>query len=411
MKKFNQIFVLTILLSFFYSASVFAQTGIEECTAGVAAGRATTDGRPLLWKSRDADDLDNEVIWNTSGKYKFIAVISADSVQWSWMGVNEKGFAIINTLSTDLGRNSADNGTLMTTVLGMCATVDEFETYLKETNAAGRKTNTNYGVIDAGGGAAFFETAATKYWRYDAGDTEDGYIVKTNFAINGGGHGGIERYKRAVELDKEFFATDKIDFKEIVRIQVRDFSDSLSNPVAIPFEGSVKDGGFGYFPHKFSICNNSTVSFAVIQGVLPGESAELSTMWTILGQPATGVLVPYWPVGPTPAESDGPSASPLCDAANKIRSKIYDYVNVEKLRGGKTKLLYINTFNLKDKNGIGIWETLFPTEDMIIREAEDALARWRLKMPEYSEILELEGKLAKKALDAILRAEASLKDN
>jgi hypothetical protein len=64
----------------------------------VASGRATTDGRPLLWKTRDAGATNNEVIWNTSGTYPFVSVISAGDQASSWMGVNEKGFAIINTL-------------------------------------------------------------------------------------------------------------------------------------------------------------------------------------------------------------------------------------------------------------------------------------------------------------------------
>lgn len=200
------------------------RAALEECTAGVACARATTDGRPLLWKSRDASDRDNEVIWNTSATFKFIAVISAGNEKNSWMGLNEKGFAIINTLSTDLGTSVSENGTVMTHALGTCISVDEFEASLKQTNQTGRKTGALYGVIDANGGAAFFETGSTQYWRYDAKDSPDGYIVKTNFAIHGGGTGGIERYRRSELLMKDFYAANKIDWKEIARIQVRDFS-------------------------------------------------------------------------------------------------------------------------------------------------------------------------------------------
>jgi hypothetical protein len=66
------VFVLLVSTSFSHR-----QAALEECTAGVACARATTDGRPILWKSRDAGDRDNEVIWNTSGTYRFIAVITA----------------------------------------------------------------------------------------------------------------------------------------------------------------------------------------------------------------------------------------------------------------------------------------------------------------------------------------------
>ncbi len=91
------------------------QDPLEECTAGVASGRATADGRPLLWKTRDASATNNEVIWNTSGTYHFVSVISAGDEASSWMGVNERGFSIINTLSMDLPTDSTGmhNGLFM----------------------------------------------------------------------------------------------------------------------------------------------------------------------------------------------------------------------------------------------------------------------------------------------------------
>ena len=105
------------------------QESFEECTAGVASGRATVDGRPLLWKTRDAGATNNEVIWNTSGKHNFVSVINAGNPESSWMGVNEHGFSIINTLSTDLSAGEAGmhNGSFMVHALQECATVEEFE--------------------------------------------------------------------------------------------------------------------------------------------------------------------------------------------------------------------------------------------------------------------------------------------
>ena len=35
----------------------------EGCTVGVASGRATPDGRPLLWKTRDGSAMNNEVYY------------------------------------------------------------------------------------------------------------------------------------------------------------------------------------------------------------------------------------------------------------------------------------------------------------------------------------------------------------
>lgn len=400
------VFVLLVSTSFNHR-----QATLEECTAGVACARATTDGRPILWKSRDAGDRDNEVIWNTSGTYRFIAVITARNDKDSWMGLNEKGFAIINTLSSDLGSDAAENGKVMTHALGTCGSVDDFEAYLKQTNVAGRKTATNYGTIDANGGAAFFETAANQYWRYDAKDTTDGYIVKTNFAIHGGGSGGIERYKRSQLLMKDFFASDRIDWKEIERIQVRDFSDKSGTLLSIPFSGNYAGQEAGYIPTDYAICRNITVSFAAIQGVLKGEPPVLSTMWTILGQPATGITVPYWPVGATPAEANGPKTAPLCDAANDIRARIFPSPKVQAQADANKAPIYLNTQMLRDSNGSGIWKITLPVEDQIITEGEGALQQWRNHSPDATEMLALEGKLTKKALDALKQAKELLENN
>ena len=400
------VFVLLVSTSFSHRQAV-----LEECTAGVACARATTDGRPILWKSRDAGDRDNEVIWNTSGTYRFIAVITARNDKDSWMGLNEKGFAIINTLSSDLGSDAAENGKVMTHALGTCGSVDDFEAYLKQTNVAGRKTATNYGTIDANGGAAFFETAANQYWRYDAKDTADGYIVKTNFAIHGGGSGGIERYKRSQLLMKDFFASDRIDWKEIERIQVRDFSDKSGTPLSVPFSGNYAGQEAGYIPTDYAICRNVTVSFAAIQGVLKGEPPVLSTMWTILGQPATGITVPYWPVGATPAEANGPKTAPLCDAANDIRARIFPSPKVQAQADANKAPINLNTQMLRDSNGSGIWKITLPVEDQIITEGEGALQQWRNHSPDATEMLALEGKLTKKALDALKQAKELLENN
>ncbi len=404
---------LPILLTTLLAAPLQAQGTFEECTAGVASGKATTDGRPLLWKTRDASALHNEVIWNTSGRYPFVSVISAGFTDSSWMGVNEKGFAIINTQSTDLGvgQTGGENGTFMARALQECATVEEFEALLLATNVAGRQTATNYGVIDATGAAAFFETAAREYWRYDAADTEKGYILRTNFAIHGtrGMHdrpGSMDRYLQTERLMVDFFATQRIDFKEIVKIQVRSFGDAQGNLVPLPITGSFEGHPAGYYPHSSSINRNSSVSFAVIQGVLPPEDPRLSTMWTILGQPSTGILVPYWPVGATPPEADGPETAPLSDAANRIRSELYQELAAPAAGSDAQppRPLFINTLALQDQNGDGIWKLMMPVEDSIISESEERLEGWRNSGVDPAAMLEVEKRMTARALEALERA-------
>ncbi|MGD2121136.1 MAG: carcinine hydrolase/isopenicillin-N N-acyltransferase family protein [Gemmatimonadota bacterium] len=384
---------------------------LEECTAGVASGRATADGRPLLWKTRDAGAINNEVIWNTSGAYPFVSVISAGAESSSWMGVNEKGFAIINTASSDLpaAPSGLSNGQFMAYALQRCATVEEFEDLLQETNQSGRRTNTNFGVIDATGAAAFFETAGHQYWRYDAADTEKGYILRTNFAVNGDRSrgdppGSMDRYLQTEQLMIDFYRTDKIDFKEIVKVQVRSFGTPEGELIQLPFTGSIDGHPAGYFPHNSSINRNTSVSFAVIQGVLEGEDPRLSTMWTILGQPSTGVLVPYWPVGETPPEANGPETAPMADASNQIRKELYEEFEDPSADPARIRPLYIDTSELKDEDGGGIWKMLMPLEDSIITASEARLESWRASGPDIEEMLQVEGTMAARALAGIKKA-------
>ena len=108
MTKWNEFFkafiVVIICIGQIFHAKITqsAESIHEGCTIGVAAGSATSDGRPLVWKTRDGSAYDDELIYITSEKYKFITVINAGQTESAWMGVNEKGFAILDSDVRDL---------------------------------------------------------------------------------------------------------------------------------------------------------------------------------------------------------------------------------------------------------------------------------------------------------------------
>ncbi len=359
--------ILLLLISF-----VWAE---EECTIGVAAGRATPDGRPLLWKTRDTSDKDNEVIYNDANDYPYIAVVNAGKT-YTWMGVNESGLAILNANSTDLpsGSSGYDNGSIMRYALGNCGTVADFEALLDETNSSGRATHGNFALIDAGGAAVIYEVSGSAYWKYDANDSTQvprGYVLRTNFAENGDGvnGSGYERYNRTVDLIGGFHRGDSLTQRSILRHQMRDFSDFESNPVPVPFADTWIEGRpFGYIYSYVSICRSTSVSAVVMQGVKENESPLLTTMWTMLGHPAAALTVPYWPVGETPAEADGDDTAPLCDASNLFRSLLFDY---------QPNINYIDSYKLRDGSGGGLWPMLFIAEDSILTATEAYLSDWR----------------------------------
>jgi hypothetical protein len=324
------------------------------------------------------------------------------------MGVNEKGFAILNSNSEDLpsGTSGYTNGSLMEYALGNCATATDFEHILDNTNATGRKTNSNYGIIDSTGAAVIFETAGNEYWKYDANDSTiapDGYVLRTNFAFNGeaknGLHDGIysiERYRRTVKLIGDFHSGDSLNYHSIIRTQMRDFSDFDSKPVPVPYPYRWQsDRPFGYIYCAVSICRTTSVSAAVIQGVRSPEPAKLSTLWAILGQPASAIAVPYWPVGRTPAEANGSSAAPLGNIANQIKSLLFDYLENNN---------YIDSYKLLDGKGKGLWTNLFPAEDSIFTASEIKLDLWRSGSFSANDMLATEASLARYALTVLQHA-------
>ena len=65
------------------------------CTTAIISGKATPDGRPLLWKHRDADDFNNKVVFEVGPRFKYLALInSSDPERHAWAGTNNAGFAI-----------------------------------------------------------------------------------------------------------------------------------------------------------------------------------------------------------------------------------------------------------------------------------------------------------------------------
>lgn len=344
---------------------------VEECTIGVACGTSTQDGRPMIWKTRDyISQPNNGVQYNNSMDYSFIYVAGAGSTSVR-MGVNEHGVAIANSTSSDLPDGSSTgffNGTLNKEALGTCQTVNEFQSILDSTNITGRRTNGNFVIIDSTGAAALFEVGEKAYWRYDAADNANGYILRTNFALNGGGSSGMERFNRTTKLIGDFYSGDSLNYKSILRYQMRDFSDNASLPYTVPFDGTIGVAPHGYIDTEKSICRNSSVSAVVITGIMPGEFPELSTMWTLLGQPATTVALPYWPVDFPPLEADGEYYSTLCNVSLQIKGQLFDY---------GSDASFINTYKLLNGLGGGLWTNIFPYEDNVFNEVETFMTTWR----------------------------------
>ncbi|QDU36952.1 hypothetical protein Mal4_12550 [Maioricimonas rarisocia] len=378
------------------------------CTTAVLSGRATADGRPILWKNRDAPNPRNEVALLTDGPLRAIAVVNAGSRGSVWMGMNEAGFCIENSLSKDLGdgekHDGPGNGSLMKRALQHCRTVEDFRQLLEETNETGRSTVANFGVIDAEGGAAMFETAATSFTMFDANDPEtapNGYVVRSNFATTARElpawpeanqleevYSG-ERYLRACRL---IDSADEggLSLEYVLRHIARDLAD----PQGSPCTGSV-NGPEGALPSIVStdatISRATTVSAAVFAGVRPGEDPRLTTMWTLLGDPKFSIAVPCWvPIDSVADPLAGEHGAEIGEAARTLR----DASVISGTKDITTDLLP------------GIWQDLWPLEDELLQETNGLLETLRnggatIDAAVASELTRLHHELAVRAWQAM----------
>ncbi|WP_437201550.1 peptidase C45 [Planctomicrobium sp. SH664] len=352
----------------------------ECCTTAVISGAATVDGRPLLWKNRDLPNaIHNEVVLIKGGTYQVLAVVTAGNPSSVWMGVNEAGMCIENSLSKDLGtgqkKNGPDNGEFMLLALKTCRNVAEVKALLEQTDATGRSTVGNFGVIDAEGGAVLFEAGPRSHVMFDANDPKvapNGYLVRSNFSMTATelqdgplptqGAGKIysgDRFLRARTLIAAV-PERSIDSRYLLQQCSRDLADSEGQA----FCGSV-NGAEGPLPEfintEHTISRSSTVSYAVFQGVRPGEDPRLTTMWVGLGDPKFATAVPCWvSLEKIASELKGKDA-PLCEAAIALRQSYFS-----KERKG------ISTEGLQE-----IWNQVHPAESARIDSVNRQLERWR----------------------------------
>ncbi|MDE6809322.1 MAG: C45 family peptidase [Muribaculaceae bacterium] len=312
----------------------------EACTSAIISGRLTADGRPLMWKNRDTSNLDNCVRFMKGEKFDYIAVTGyAKNPKSIWIGTNEAGFSIMNTLSYNLNEENGPkgnrNGSIMARALEICRTVDDFRNYL-DTIPRPILASANYGVMDAYGHAGYFETGNKGYMFYDVDDPRvapHGYIVRSNFSVggrfeDGGGH---IRYQQAENSIYKGTGTHEMTPQWIFCNLSRSFKNPL---MEIDLRSGIlnKPNGSGWTTEQDFIARKSTSCAVVIQGVKPGENPDATVMWTSIGYPPVTPFVPLWVAGAENklpkvvfSETEKGAKSSLCDAGNQLRNSIYNY--------------------------------------------------------------------------------------
>lgn len=362
--------------------------GVYACTAAVISGKITPDGRPLLWKSRDTDFMQNSVRYFRGERYPFVGIVNSEEKNPDevWIGTNSVGFSLMNTQSynlVDMKENEergAANGRVMRRALEVCATVSDFRHFL-DTIAKPSQIEANFGVIDAQGGAALFEVDYHKYILFDANNPKDapcGYIARTNFSFSGEVNrgAGYVRYQQEEKILLPASAMNLITpawiFSELAR--------SFANPV---LGIDLKSGDFnrpkttGWFVDQDFIARRATASAVVVQGVKMGENPELTTMWTALGYPPVSVAVPVWVKGADkklPAllvTDDSIQAAPFGKKVFDLSKKVFSYDQ------GMGTYRYFNWDLLYNADRTGYMQRLVPVEKEVFSRSEGKLNEWR----------------------------------
>ncbi len=360
------------------------------CTSAIFTGKVTPDGRPLLWKHRDTGELNNRIEYfgrSKDIKYAFIALVNSP-VQYgeAWTGTNETGFSIMNTASYNLKEDedkAADReGEVMFQALACCKTLRDFEKLLDKMKRP-LGVEANFGVIDAEGGAAYYEVNNTEWRKVDVNDSKiapEGYLVYTNHSYTGRINEGMGyiRYTTASNIIlRRVVEHGDITPQWIFNSLSRSFHNSLLN---IDLMDNKEITPNGWFVDQDFIPRRSTSASIVVKGIKKGEAPELTTMWTILGYPPVSVAVPLFVKSgdKLPAEvvkrgSNADNMNPdncvLCDKALERRAEVFPI----KRGNGRNYFNFALLYNCK---GTGYIQRLAPVENIIFDKFDKQIEQW-----------------------------------
>lgn len=368
----------TILLSVFVFEFLLWNFA-PACTTAVISGKATPDGRPLLWKHRDSGQAHNVLRYFNDGIYSYIGIVNADDSLGEnvWAGCNSAGFAIMNSASYNLKASDDSTeigdqeGRIMKLALQRCRSLSDFERLL-DTLPKPLGVESNFGVIDAQGGAAYYETDNFSYRKLDVNDSAiapEGYLIHTNFSFTGKKDGG-EGYIRYARAEKLFFnASGRNDLTPRFLLQTvsRNLQHGLTNR-DLQKESPASAGETHFVNFRDFIPRHSSVSVMVVQGVRKGQPANQAVCWTILGFPLTTVVLPVWVAAgdalPSIVAPGKSGTAPLCEAALQLKEQCFPIK-----RGSGAS--YLNLGVLLNANGTGILQRVLPFESKIIEQGQN----------------------------------------
>lgn len=340
------------------------------CTSAIIGTDVNPYGRPLLWKNRDTSTFDNKIeyVRGNGDEFSYVALFnSKDSLlREAWMGMNDMGFAVMNTASYNLKDDNVPEkemdkeGLIMSKALRRCISVDDFATLL-DTLPRPMGVEANFGVIDAYGNGAYFETNNHSYTRYNLEDAENHVLVRTNYSHSGRDNEGFGfiREANAEHLLEPYIKERKVTPEVLTEVLSRSYyHDLLGRDMSQSGEEWVIDQDF--------IPRYTSTATVVVEGCQPMEtSAPIDpdyivneyVMWTGLGFPPCSEIEAVF------CKEEGVSTNlrgdaitgraPACDLALKRKAEVFPFT-----KGNGNK--YIQIGALFNEEGSGYVQTLVP---------------------------------------------------
>ncbi len=340
----------------------------DACTSAIIGADMNPYGRPILWKHRDTSTVDNKVEYVSCkpGEYSYVALYNAGDrlLKEAWMGMNEMGFAVMNTASYNIkddnvsSKNMDKEGLVMSEALKSCKTVEDFA-HLLETLPRPMGVEANFGVIDALGNGAYFETNNHSYKRFDLQDAENHVLVRTNYSHSGRkneGYGFV-RESNACHLLSPYIADKSITPEVLTEELSRSFYHDLKKrDYSVAGDKWVIDQDFiPRFKSTATVAIEGCRPLASLNEITPEFVKHEYVMWTGLGYP------PCSEIRAVRCFADGvdkdlrgslPSGhSPLADKAKAARSEVFP---IKKGNGDK----YIDMEALFNNEGTGYVQRL-----------------------------------------------------
>ncbi|MDE7125466.1 MAG: hypothetical protein K2O12_03170, partial [Muribaculaceae bacterium] len=244
----------------------------DGCTSAIIGADRTMDGRILMWKHRDTGTEHNfvERIAATDSTLAFVALFNGgDSLLLeAWTGMNEAGFAIMNTASYNLAPDTAvlkdREGIVMRRALEKCRSISDFENLL-DSIAKPMGVQANFGVIDASGDGAYYETDDYTYRKFSLADTPSHVLLRTNYSVCGNDTDGFGyiRCANAEKLLEPYIATSTVTPEVFTENLSRSFWHSL-------LERDFASGSDRWVVDQDFIPRHSSAASIVIEGIHDG---------------------------------------------------------------------------------------------------------------------------------------------